>query len=102
MGMPGSETALEELMRRVLGYFLKEGIVSKIEDDLYCGGTTEAELLHNWRRALHALDECDMCLSASKTAIYFLSTFFFIQVYFMPLQFIHLVLNRLCFSPRVE
>ena len=69
MGMPGSETALEELMCRVLGPFLKEGIVAKIADDLYCGGNTEAELLYNWRRVLHALYECDLCLSASKTVI---------------------------------
>ena len=69
MGMPGSETALEELMCRVLGSFLREGIVAKIADDLYCGGNTEAELLHNWRRVLHALYECDLCLSASKTVI---------------------------------
>ena len=69
MGMPGSETALEELMCRVLGPFLKEGIVAKIADDLYCGGNTEAELLYNWRRVLHALYECDLCLSTSKTVI---------------------------------
>ena len=46
MGMPGSETALEELMCRVLGPFLKEGIVAKIADDLYCGGNTEAEFYY--------------------------------------------------------
>ena len=39
MGMPGSETALEELMCRVRGHLLHEGIVVKIADDLYCGGT---------------------------------------------------------------
>ncbi len=36
MGMPGSETALEELMCQVLGDLLEEGIVAKIADDLYC------------------------------------------------------------------
>ena len=41
MGMPGSETALEELMCRVLGDLL-EGVVAKIADDLYCGGNDEA------------------------------------------------------------
>ena len=35
-GMPGSETALEELMCPVLGDLLEEGIVTKIADDLYC------------------------------------------------------------------
>ena len=38
MGMPGSETALEELMFRVLGNCIQERIVAKLADDLYCGG----------------------------------------------------------------
>jgi len=69
MGMPGSETALEELMCRVLGTLLHEGAVVKIADDLYCGGDTPQELLLNWRRLLHALHRCDLRLSASKTVI---------------------------------
>ena len=40
MGMPGSETSLEELMCRVLGHLLYQGIVIEIADDLYCGGNT--------------------------------------------------------------
>ncbi|CAB3998268.1 Retrovirus-related Pol poly from transposon opus [Paramuricea clavata] len=35
MGMPGSETALEELMCRVLGDCLQDGITAKLADDLY-------------------------------------------------------------------
>ncbi len=69
MGMPGSETALEELMCRVLGDLLQEGVVAKIADDLYCGGDNEKELLHNWKRLLSTLDKCDLKLSACKTAI---------------------------------
>ena len=37
MGMPGSETALEEMMCRVLGDSLQDGTVAKLADDLYCG-----------------------------------------------------------------
>ena len=37
MGMPGSETAPEEIMCWVLGDLLQEGIVAKITDDLDCG-----------------------------------------------------------------
>ncbi|KAJ8369657.1 hypothetical protein SKAU_G00096850 [Synaphobranchus kaupii] len=69
MGMPGSETALEELMCRVLGPLLQEGIVAKIADDLYCGGDTPQELFHNWKRILQALYKCDLRLSASKMVI---------------------------------
>ena len=45
MGMPGSETALEEMMCHVLGDLQQEGIVVKLADDLYCGGNTHEELL---------------------------------------------------------
>ena len=69
MGMPGSETALEELMSRVLGDLLKEGIVAQIADDLYCGGNSPSELLSNWKKVLQALHKCDLRLSASKTII---------------------------------
>jgi hypothetical protein len=69
MGMPGSETALEELMCRVLGDLLEEGVVAKIADDLYCGGNTPEELLQNWKRVLVALHKSDLRLSALKTVI---------------------------------
>ena len=43
----GSETALEELMFRVLGNCIQDGIVAKLADDLYCGGNTLDEFLCN-------------------------------------------------------
>ncbi|CAH1266400.1 B4GALNT2 [Branchiostoma lanceolatum] len=69
MGMPGSETALEELMPRTLGDLLMRGMVAKIADDLYCGGNTYEELLTNWSAVLTALQSCDLRLSPSKTII---------------------------------
>ena len=69
MGMPGSETALEEVMCRVLGPLLQDGSVAKIADDLYCGGNTPQELLCNWKRVLQALHNCNLRLSAHKTII---------------------------------
>ena len=69
MGMPGSETALEELMCRVLGDLLVEGIVVKLADDLYCGADTPQALLHNWSRVLQALASNGLHLSPSKTTI---------------------------------
>ena len=69
MGMPGSETALEELMCRVLGDFIKDGFVTKLADDLFCGGNSPQELLANWSRVLEALSKCNLRLSASKTII---------------------------------
>ena len=69
MGMPGSETALEEPMCRVLGHLLEEGVDAKIADDLFCGGTTRQELQENWRKVLEALHKCPLRLSVSKTNI---------------------------------
>jgi hypothetical protein len=69
MGMPGSETALEELLCRVLGDLLEEGVIAKIADDLYCGGDTPPELLINWRKVLYALHTNGLNLSAPKTVI---------------------------------
>ena len=69
MGMPGSETALEELMCRVLGDLLEEGVVVKLADDLYCGGNSPDDLLYNWKRVLTALQACNLKLSPTKTII---------------------------------
>ena len=69
MGMPGSETALEELMCRVLGDCVQDGIAAKLADDLYCGANSPQALLENWRRILQALEKCNLHLSPSKTII---------------------------------
>jgi len=74
MGMPGSETALEELLSLVLGHLIQEGVVCKLADDLYCGGSDYADLAHNWSRLLDALRRCDLRLSAAKTVIAPVST----------------------------
>ena len=37
MGMPGSETTLEELVCHFLGDCIQDDIVAKLADDLYCG-----------------------------------------------------------------
>ena len=65
----GSETALEELMCRVLGDFLQEGCTAKLADDLYCGGETPQELLANCSRILDAVAKCNLRLPATKTVI---------------------------------
>ena len=69
MGMPGSETALEELMSRVLGDCVQDGIVTKLADDLYCGANTLDELYSNFSRVLQALDHSNIKLSPKKTVI---------------------------------
>lgn len=74
MGVPGSETALEELMCRVLGDHLQKCLGTKLADGLYCGGETPEELLRHWIRVRTALDACGLRLLATKTIIYPRST----------------------------
>ena len=69
MGMPGSETALEEIMSRVLGDFIQRGFVTKIADDRYIGGDSEDELVSHWLLVLQALSKNNLDLSSLKTVI---------------------------------
>ena len=69
MGIPGSKTALEEVICRVLGPLLQDGSVAKIADDMYCGGNIPLELLCNWKKVLQALHNSNLRLSALKTII---------------------------------
>ena len=64
MGMPGSETALEEMMCLVLGDNLQDGTVPKL--------TVETSLMNsfNWERVLQAIQKCNLRLSPTKTVIY--------------------------------
>ena len=69
MGMPGSETALEELTCRVFGELLQQGHVAKLADDMYCGADNLDDLLAVWRRVLSALQHCGLNLAASKSTV---------------------------------
>ena len=67
MGMPGSESALEQLLSRVLGDLMVSGSVIKLADDLYVGADTPEDLLKVWEKVLHTLQENNLRLSPSKT-----------------------------------
>lgn len=69
MGMPGSTEHLDELMYRVLGEMMYEGIVMKIADDIYVGGDTVSSLLQNWERVLHQFWKNNLRLSPTKTVV---------------------------------
>ena len=69
-GMPGSQTAQEKLICRVLVDLLVEGYVAKLADDLYCGGNSLQDLSSTWRRLLAIPSRASLRLSASKTIVY--------------------------------
>ena len=69
MGMPGSESALEEVMCRVLGNLIQAGQVVKLADNLYCGANSLTELCNIWENILKSLSRNNIHLSASQTVI---------------------------------
>lgn len=71
IGMPGSETVLEELTRRVFRDFLQ---VAKVADYMYGGADSLEDLLEVWRQVLAALQRCTLNLSAIKTTVALVQT----------------------------
>lgn len=69
MGMPGSETMLEELMNRIFGDLVQRGSVMKIADNLFCGGGTVEAVLQIWEEVLSRLNANNLKLSARQTKI---------------------------------
>ena len=67
MGLPGSESALEQLLCKVLGDFMATGSVVKLADDLYVGADTPTELNTIWEEVLSLLNKNNLRLSPSKT-----------------------------------
>lgn len=69
MGLPGVESALEELTCLVLGDLVKEGRVCKLADDLFIGGNTVQEAMDTFKLVLHKLQENNIKLNPAKTVI---------------------------------
>ena len=69
MGLKNMAEYLEEIVSRVLGDCLAEGILAKISDDLIVGANTTEELASNWSKVLQRLHEHNLTLSADKTFI---------------------------------
>ena len=69
MGMPGSESALEEVMSRVLGNMIQAGQVVKLADNLYCGANSLSELCYIWENLLRSLSRNNIHLSPKQTVI---------------------------------
>ena len=57
MGVPGSETALKEMLNCVLGDLIALGYVAKLADDLYIGGNNPSDLLKKLGIGPPMLDE---------------------------------------------
>ena len=69
MGLKNMAEYLGEIVSRVLGDCLAEGILAKLSDDLIVGVNTIEELASNWSKVLQRLHEHNLTLSADKTFI---------------------------------
>ena len=69
MGLPGSESALEELLSRIFKDMLKEGKMVKVADDMFFGASTVEELAEIWKEALRRLQLNGLRLNPTKTRI---------------------------------
>ncbi len=69
MGMPGSETALEEVVSRVFGSLIQSDRAIKIADNLFTGGNSLDELCNNWEEVLKAASRNSLSFSPSQTTI---------------------------------
>ena len=69
MGLPGVESALEELTCLILGDLVKEGRVCKLADDIIIGGKSAKEALETFKLVLHKLQENNIKLNPAKTFI---------------------------------
>ena len=66
MGLQNSSEYLQEMLSRVLGDLLAQGVLIKIHDDLVIGGRTVDELQSNWIKVLQRLQQNNIFLSAEK------------------------------------
>ena len=69
MGLRNMAEYLEEIVSRVFGDLIAEGVVDKVADDLQIGGNDVQELLNNWSRVLQRLIENGLTVSPAKTII---------------------------------
>ena len=69
MGLPGSESALEELLSRIFGDLIKEGKMVKVADDLFLGSKNTESLAKIYDEVLSRLQQNGLKLSSSKTRI---------------------------------
>ena len=69
-GLLGQAEEFDEVLAKVLGEELKEGICTKIVDDIYVGGEDQRTALVNYTRILAKLKNANLKISANKTHIF--------------------------------
>ena len=68
--MIGQSEELDELLSKILKDELREGIVTKIHDDLVIGGNTQQEAVPNYIRILNKLHLGNLGVEPEKVVIF--------------------------------
>ena len=68
-GLLGQAEEFNEVLSKVLGEELKEGLCTKIVDDIYVGGSDQRTALFNYTRILAKLKNANLKISPSKTPL---------------------------------
>ena len=69
-GLLNQDEELSQLLFKVLGTELMNGICMKIADDLIVGGNTVDEAINNWNKILDKLSQANLKLSPGKVRIF--------------------------------
>ena len=69
-GLLGQAEEFDEVLAKVLKEELKEGICTKIVDDIYVGGATQVEAALNYVRILSKLHNANLKITPTKTHIF--------------------------------
>jgi hypothetical protein len=64
-----SDVHLDQLLMKVLGDELAEGIVEVARDDIQVGGNTINEVIDNWDRVLTKLNQSNLKISPQKVRV---------------------------------
>ena len=68
-GLLKSDVHLDQLLMKVLGDELMEGICEVARDDIQVGGNTIDEVIQNWDKVLSKLNQCNLKLSPQKVRV---------------------------------
>ena len=60
-GLIGQSEELDELMAKIFHQEMKEGTITKIQDDIIIGGDTQTQAANNYIRVLHKLPCQPLC-----------------------------------------
>ena len=69
-GLISQSEELDELLSKVLGEEMAQGISARLADDLYVGGADAKEAANNYKKVLQKLQAANLKISPSKTKVF--------------------------------